>query len=272
MKLRPVVFIVSIISLGLFFACSTQPPSRYRGSLSDAMEKARDDSEDRTVPNEPNYTKSPWETENSTIVVERRQEPIQLSRSQNSSSSRMESSPDDGARLGGYYAVSFLKTGDVVLSQSPGVLLNFSIDNLALEFNAGLQFNLLKPGSDTDLSLKSPHLAANAGVELHYLFFAEQGWINPWLGGGLGGFLWIISFRNAIYADGEKIDSDSIFGLTLWPALGVDFFRSLPVSFTLFFRPTVYIFDEFTSQGFYNDVYGPHIFSNLGASLYFKID
>lgn len=231
----------------LAVSCSTAP-AKYRGSLSDAMDKSRDDHEgDRSVPDLP---RAPEDAP-----------PTQYPASDYSGSIQSIPAgdyafgPSDfwlGFRGGnGYYTsndMEPLADGDIIAGGEVS-------PNVEIDLYAGFKVTRAVAGSALDASITDPLLFLKAGVEGRYSPF--PGWLvmNPYLSAGIGSFYMGWNFRNALVSGADIIASDSITGFMMTVGAGVYLVRLERFRVGMGIHPELHVFGSFTGEGFDNDYF-----------------
>jgi len=247
----------------LSVSCSSTP-THYRGSLSDAMDKSRDDYEgDRTVPDEhsaPAYQQPEaypaYDYYGSAEAVPVFGGP---------------SGPSEfwiGIRGGnGYYAsrdMEPLADGDVLAGGEAS-------PNIELDLYAGFRVNRAVAGSSLDASVKDPLLFLKAGIEGRYSPFADWPVFCPYLSAGMGGFYMGWNFRNALSADYDSITSDSVGGFLMSVGAGVYLVHLDRFRIGIGVRPELYLFGMVTGEGFDNDYFDYFDVITVNGEIAFKL-
>lgn len=244
-----ILAIVGACSLAISCASS---PYRDRGSLGDAMDKARDDHEgSRRVPDRarpPDYDGPRYRGDDDGSYG---------GASGSSGSSDVGSGFSDlsyGIRgstsilsyddCGPDWAADFVVTANATESLSGGVFL-------------GLRSVEPKRGSDLDLSVEGNLYFLRAGVEATYAPIPELRVFCPYFTCGLGGFLMLWEYENAIIAGAERIDSDTLGGVLLFCGVGVYPYRGERLRLSVGLLPEIYFFGSVTNEGFDNDYFSP---------------
>lgn len=250
-------------TLSLFFAgilmilgigCSTSP--QYdRGSLSDAMEKSRDDYPDeREVPSD---EKPWWEQE----------DPEEENRNSGGDSyddeeSNDESNYDPGPSEPLFFGVrggNALTGGPYFDSLFDGeFLLGFEDGNVMGAVFAGLKAVKAKPDSEISESIEEGVLILRAGVEGRYYPLPDLKYFSPYLLGQAGGLYMYWSFKNPLDAGVETIAGDSVGGVILGAGAGVDLLHLENFKLGASCIPEAHLFGAQTQEGFDNDVFGAY--------------
>jgi len=245
-----VFFLAALCIVAVFLSSCSTTPTEYRGSLSDAMDKSKDDHEgDRSVPDgtrEPAYPERQPSGGNSPY-----DEP-----SDTGAYPASTAGPSDfwlGFRGGnGLYrdnSMEPLSDGDVLAGAEASPRLEFDL-------YAGYKAARAVAGSSLDESIKDPLLFLKAGIEGRVSPFPDWLFMSPYLSAGMGGFYMGWNFRNALTAGDETITTDSVTGFLMHVGAGIypvrlDRFR-LGVSIV----PETCLFGPVTNEGFDNDYFG----------------
>jgi hypothetical protein len=239
--------IVLLVFAVLAVSCSTEP-THYRGSLSDAMDKSRDDYEgDRSVPDIPRPTEQKYPGEQQVYGT------TQYPESYPSEGDSYE--PTEfwlGLRGGnGYYDsrdMEPLADGDIMAGGEVS-------SNLEVDLFAGFKVTRAVAGSALDESVKDSQLFLKAGLEGRYS--PLPGWpvFSPYLSAGLGAFFMGWNFRNALSAGDDIITSDSITGLMVSVGAGMYLLRLEHFRVGISVQPEMYLFGLVTAEGFDNDYF-----------------
>jgi hypothetical protein len=238
--------ILGLCLLIFMIGCTTSSP-RNRGSLSDAMEIARDDSnEKREVPDTPD----PWDEQEE-------DQDDQESHVPSETSQNYKTAEDEPLtymiRMGGSTG------GTPYFNDQRGLELVLGMDgqeNLSLAFFAGLHILYTNPSHEVYQSIEKEVLLLNVGGELRYYFFPGLTVFSPYLGARAGGIYMSWSFQNPLTAGADTIYSDAVGGLSLGVTTGIDFLRLDHFRLGAQLNPEIYIFSGETSEGFNNDYFG----------------
>jgi len=231
----------------LIVSCSTTP-SRYRGSLSDAMDKAKDDHEgDRSVPDDrlkPDYPRRD---------APDRRDPVGPADS--APLPLYTEGPSDfwlgfrgGNGLGPDRDIEPLSDGDIFAGGEAS-------PNFEFDLYAGFKAAQAVDGSSLDERIKDPLLFLKAGVEGRYSPFPDWLFMSPYVSAGMGGFYMGWNFRNALTAGSETITSDSVTGLLLNVGAGIYPLRLERFRLGIGIVPEVCLFGPVTGEGFDNDYF-----------------
>lgn len=239
--------LIAILCLTFIFltACTTSSTTN-RGSLSDAMDKSRDDyEEERDVPDE--EIPQIEEDDNYEEDDEQQGEEDSYTPKQNQTPSSFQILIRGGdSFLGGPY---FLGSGN------GEVLVGSSFDHWAVFLSAGINVLRVNKNHQVSDSIKENPFALNAALEGRYYIFKDLKVFSPYLLARLGGFIMFWEFQNPLTSGDETISSDSLSGLILGSGVGIDFYRGDSFNLGAVALPEWYIFGDQTSQGFTNDYF-----------------
>ncbi|QEN04059.1 hypothetical protein EW093_04860 [Thiospirochaeta perfilievii] len=213
------IIFLNVIIILLFNSCVTSS-NHNRGSLSDALNKAKDDSNDRYVEDEPDndwYYEEPNNSNDGWFFNDRNNQ-------------------DVGVRIDSQNPVDpepffiIFREGSSVLNgpyfdQSIGgeLLFGGSEEEYNLFFYVGL--DMLDPDMTNDILEgvnKDSLFMFTGGIELRYYPMNNLKFLSPYILGRLGGALLSFEFKNSLFDGTESIHSDSLGGFTLDAGLGVD--------------------------------------------------
>lgn len=249
------VICLAFMAALLFTACSSDPPVR-RGSLSDAMDKSRDDYRgSREVPSVPAYGTPPGDESGAyrgSIIV------ISPGGSEAPgvvlpAGAELEP-PFFGARGG---RSPIMSGGFISLADGDIVLLAEASDTVEGVLYAGFLAPGLRVGSDLASSLDDSPLFLRAGIELRWTPFPDWQVLSPYLAGQMGGFALLWEYKNPLNADGYTITHDSLGGLHVSCGAGIYILNLESVKLGVSVNPEAYLFGDLTSQGFDNDYFYP---------------
>jgi predicted nucleotidyltransferase len=241
-------FLIALLILFLLASCTTSSPYN-RGSLSDAMEKARDDyPDDREVETE--RDKKPWWHDDSDDE---------------------EIASDDeyaGDTSSGYVSAD---TGPVYLGLRGGnawrsspyfdslfdieMLLGYREDAVEVLLFGGIKAVEAKETSDIAESIDSGVLFLRAGLEARYYPFPQLTFLSPYVLGQVGGLYMYWSFKNPIDAGTETIFGDAVGGMILAAGVGVNLIDTDSFRLGAVCIPETHLFTSETHKGFQNDVF-----------------
>lgn len=275
---------------GLFaavlFASCYSTPSRDRGSLGDAMDAARDDSQDRSVPSKPRFPyddpyddpydkpfvpvwPSPPVSKPNPPVAKPKQPQVPPSEVEPEEPAEPASiDPVDAETAFGIrYGVSPFVSGDADRIDDVSMLFGFAAGDT--ELFALLSAKLLEPASGSDLYLSTADNLTmfSIGGEFRRLPFPDRVFLSPWLGFGAEAFIMGWEFRNPLVAGSDTITSDMLGGFLLYPSLGAYLIRNSHASVSVFVLPAVSFFREVTAEGFNNDVFLPMLSCEAGVEI-----
>ncbi len=247
-----------ILSLIVLASCTTTS-TVDRGSLSDAMEKSRDDyPEEREVPTTPKE-ESPGEGSG---------DRSDGGRSEEESETRTEEDTDETE---GGSAESAGPAGPIYLGGRGGnawhsepyfdslydaeILLGYAEEHVAFLLYGGLKAVEAKKNSEISESIDEGVLFLRAGVEARYYPIPEWQVLSPYVLAQLGGLYMYWSFKNPLDAGAETITSDSVGGLAAGIGAGIDLIHLEGFHLGIACIPEAYLFTSETQKGFENDVF-----------------
>lgn len=245
MKLLDIV--IPLFLLTVLMSCTTS--SDYnRGSLSDAMEKAKDDHiKDREVPSD---KQNEWESK------ERQKENREDIGNQETYEG-LEISQYLIALRGGlnFYSDPYFDS-----NMEGEVLLGGASENGIFRFYLFGGVKLLQAQKDDSiaLSIKEDAFQLNGGVEVRYYPLPRFVIFSPYLIARCGGYFLLWDYKNDLISGGETIGSDIIGGLLLGTGVGIDLIHTKRFSLGAQVIPELYLFGEETSQGFSNDYFNSY--------------
>lgn len=237
----------------------------YRGNLSDAMNKARDDNQgSRNVPSTP-----PKSRDVAPPVNSDRDAPVTGKSKPDSEES--EAIPFNGDTFfgvrGGLSPISSIPYGGDGWGD---ILVGVSGESMDFDVFAGVKALMPADGSSLDLSTRDPLLFFRAGGEMRFVPFSDMEAFAPYFSAGFSAFVMFWQFQNPVYSLGDRIDGDAISGLTLSASAGVYVVRAEHVNVGLFVTPEVSFFNEGTFAGFANNWFAPYGAVSFGAEVFFK--
>ena len=241
-------FLTVLLVLLLLASCTTSSPYN-RGSLSDAMDKARDDyPDDREVETE--RDKKPWwhdEDDDEEIAA------------------------DDDYTGGSSAGQAGAAAGPVYLGVRGGnawrsspyfdslldveLLLGYGEGEAEVLVFGGLKFVEAKEESDIAESIDSGVIFLRAGIEGRYYPFGHLTFLSPYVLGQVGGLYMYWSFKNPIDAGTETIFGDAVGGMILAAGAGVNLIDTDDLRVGLSCIPETHLFTSETHKGFQNDVF-----------------
>jgi hypothetical protein len=240
-------FIVISFLIGalMFLASCMTTSTEDRESLSDAMEKARDDYPDeREVPSEPKD--DPWGSED-----EDRHEQDRDEETDEYIYAASESPMYVGSRGGNalYSNPYFDSLFDAELIFGTGA------DKGELLFFGGIKAVTAREDSDIKESIDDGVLFLRGGVEGRFYPLPEWTVFSPYLLAQAGGLYMYWSFKNPLEAGSETITSDSVGGMFLAAGAGVNLVNTEGFRLGAAWIPEIYLFYSETQEGFTNDVF-----------------
>lgn len=246
---------LAFIAALLLMACSSDPPVR-RGSLSDAMDKSRDDYQgSREVPSAPAYRSPPRDEpgayRGSIIVI-----------SPSGTDAPGQEPPEAFDFPPPYFGVRggrspLMSGGFEGVADGDLILLARGADRVEGGLYAGFMATGLRAGSTLAESVDDSTLFLRAGVELRWAPFPDWPVLSPYLGAQMGGFLFSWEFKNPLPSGGDLISYDSLGGLHLACGAGLYILNLEAVKLGVSINPEAYLFGDLTSQGFDNDYFYP---------------
>jgi len=235
-----------LLALLLLAACTTG--SDYnRGSLSDAMDKSRDDHEgDREVPNE-REPDNWWDDDDEG----RRKE------------SGDDHAPASVAAGSGPDVMYLAGRGGNAWHSSPyfdslfdgELLLGYREEAVEVLLFGGIKAVKAKESSEIYESVDEGVLFLRAGVEGRYSPFPDLPFFSPYLLGQIGGSYMYWSFKNPLDAGSEVIWNDSVGGMILGVGAGVNIVNYAQFRLGVACIPETHLFGAETQEGFQNDVF-----------------
>lgn len=239
----------------LFMACSSDPPVR-RGSLSDAMDKSRDDYQgSREVPSAPAYRSPPRDEpeayRGSVIVIA----PSGSEAPDQEAPPAIDFPPPFFGVRGGRSPL--MSGGFEGVADGDLILLARGPDGFEGALYAGFMATGLRAGSALAESVDDSTLFLRAGVELRWAPFPDWLVLSPYIAGQMGGFWFSWEFKNPLPSGDDLISYDSLGGLHLACGAGLYILNLESVKLGVSVNPEAYLFGDLTSQGFDNDYFYP---------------
>lgn len=254
---RALPVIVGAFALFALVSCASSP-DRYRGSLSDAMDKARDDNEgSRSVPDYPVRGDYPQDEPEGPSVED--------------SSVPLIAPGEDGGLVFGLRGASVSQSSEAWDASFDGdICAGVGGDEGEFLFYAGVHVADPLPGSGADESIDGSVGFLRAGGELRWFPFPERTYLSPHLDVGMAGFTMGWTFKNPLIAGNETIESDNLGGAILSVGAGVYLarFEHLELGFRVV--PEVYLYGDTTSEGFLNDFFAPYGVVKLSWEAYLR--
>ncbi|MBN2628756.1 MAG: hypothetical protein JXA95_18985 [Spirochaetales bacterium] len=245
-----IIYIALTLLVFLALTACTTSSSHNRGSLSGAMDKARDDYEgEREVPDE----EDPW--------WENDEEDSRWG----DNSDRDDSYGEDytAAPIGDVPATFLIRTGSTLGSgpyfssqERYELLLGWEENNMALDFFGGLVLLDTNTAHLVSESITDGAFILEAGAEFRYYPWESLQFFSPYAGGRFGGLFMMWTFRNALTSGDDTITSDAVGGAVMGAVAGVDIIRTESLRLGVQINPEAYLFSAETSEGFDNDVFG----------------
>ncbi|MDC7219643.1 MAG: hypothetical protein PQJ59_06865 [Spirochaetales bacterium] len=238
--------IISFLTALLLITGCTTSSSHNRGSLSDAMDKARDDHEgSREVDDDPD----PWWESDNNEKNRPREEP--------DTGEYVSSEPYEGEI---FFTLRYAGSldGTPYFDRQNGMELALGLsDDTPVDVYPFVGIHGLGTDKSHDLyqSIGSGALLLNAGVDVRYYIFNNQTFFSPYLGGRIGAIYMTWSYENPLTDGYDTIASDALGGLSLGAIAGVDLIQTDFMRLGAFIMPTAYLFGGETTQGFENDYF-----------------
>lgn len=259
---------VALLSLAAMYTSCVSTPERSRGSLSDAMDTARDDNgADRSVPDN-DRSSPPGSVPNPNERLPERPSANSPDGNDNGSSDLTSSTSTEPLRLwlGLRGANATAPDHEIKTLGDFDVFIRGEVTpKVDVTFYVGMKVANPVSGSDLDASVKNGLLFFKAGIEGQYMPFPGWKILSPYVFAGVGGYFMFWSFQNSLTAGGEIITGDSIGGMLLTVGAGI-----YPVNLDRFrigvnVIPETYLFGSVTQEGFDNDYFS--IFNTLKISV-----
>jgi hypothetical protein len=259
-----------MIILCLFCLSSCMTESNYRrGSLSDAMDKSKDDyPEEREVPSE--RKEKPWRADDDDSEYDSEYE-------DESESEETSASASGGGGTGPAYLAG--RGGNAHYSEpyfdslyDGELLLGFGVDHTEILLYGGIKAVTAQADSALKESIEDGVLFLRGGIEGRYYPFPELQVFCPYVLAQAGGMYMYWSFKNPIAAGSETITNDSVAGLTLGTGAGMDLIHTKLFRLGGAFIPELYLFYSETQEGFENDVFDAYVVVRWAFELGFFIN
>jgi len=230
-----------LLVLGSCMTTSTED----RGSLSDAMEKARDDYPDeREVPSEPKD--DPWDREDDDRRARDRDEKPD-ERIYVAADSPMYVGSRGGNALYSYPYFDSLFDAEILFGTGE--------DKVELLFFGGIKAVTARDDSAIKESIDEGVIFLRGGAEGRFYPLPEWSVCSPYLLAQAGGLYMYWSFKNPLKAGSETITSDSVGGMFLAAGAGVNLIDTERFRLGASWIPEIYLFYSETQEGFTNDVF-----------------
>ncbi|WP_143305719.1 hypothetical protein [Marispirochaeta aestuarii] len=225
----------------LVTACTTSSPYN-RGSLSDAMEKAKDDyPEEREVPSQ--RDRRPWwedEEDDQSVADE---------------AAYLASNSSGRVYLGARGGNSWKSSPYFDSLMDAELLLSFRDAHAEAGVFGGFKSVTAKEGSSIEESVDGGVIFLRAGIEGRYYPFPDLEFFSPYLLGQAGGIYMYWSFKNPLKAGADTITSDSVGGMMLGVGIGVNVIDTDFLRIGAACIPETHLFHSETQEGFQNDVF-----------------
>jgi len=228
----------------LLSGCMTSSPYD-RGSLSDAMDKSKDDADNRRVPNKRDKP-APWEQDDDyNEDISAADEAVYYGSGEDFGSVYL------GLRSGNAW-VSTPYFDSLIDMEA---LLGFRETNVEGIIFGGIKAVTAKESSAVYDSVDEGVVFLRAGLELRYYPFPDLHFMSPFVLAQAGGIYMYWSFKNPLQAGPETIYGDSIGGMMLGTGIGVNLIDTAVFRLGASVMPETHLFYGETQQGFQNDVF-----------------
>ncbi len=248
-----------LFSIVLIASSCMTSSGRNRGSLSDAMDKSRDDyEEERDVPDNPD----PWWE---------REEEEERQRSNSPQTSNFGS--------GGFSSLMVLVRGGYEFAGDPFFDTGYDGEILVgdrvgrrgeVYLYAGFNNLETNPSHSVSESIKGDVLNLGVGVEGRFYPLSGMSYFSPYILGRMGGFIMFWEFKNALDAGGYEIDSDMLGGMMIGVGAGIDLIRTDSFKLGIAIIPELSLYGEETGQGFTNDYFDSQGITRITAEAGFS--
>ncbi len=248
----------------IYVSCTTGSP-RNRGSLSDAMDKSRDDYEDeRTVPDEQDewYYDAPEE------------EPEYEDSEEGAPDYYYSSYPTEAQD------VFILLRGGASLVSDPyfdnpldgEVLIGSSSEgNFGFFLFAGFKALTVQKDDDIYESIENKPFILHCGLETRFYPLKDWTLFSPYLTGRVSAFVLAWSYKNALIAGDDTIYTDFLSGFGFDAGAGVDLIQTEQFRAGVLLLPQGFLFGVETAEGFNNDVFDAYGTVRWSAEAGFRI-
>ena len=238
-----------LILLAIILVSSCTTTSHYnRGSLSDAMDKAKKDNpEDRKVPN--HRERDPWPGDDD-------DRPYNDDHSSDDTAVASSGGGLSGPMyLGGRGGNAWFSSPYFDSLFDAEVLLGYRENRVEGLLFGGIKAVTAKEGSSLAESIDGGVVFLKAGIEGRYYPFPKQEFFSPYLLGQIGGLYMYWSFKNPLYAGADTITGDSVGGLILATGAGVNLIDTGSFRLGAACIPETHLFYSETHEGFQNDLF-----------------
>lgn len=241
------------VALATMFLGSCATSSPYdRGSLSDAMEKSRDDYPDeREVPDERDDDAEWWDDDSRDDGRRKQKDAPSSSDTEPARMAMSELHRYAGVRGGAAFASG--PYFDHLFDAE--IFLAFPEGPAEIQIFGALSGADVKPDSSVADSIEDTVVLLRAGAELRYMPIDTGGFFRPYLAARLGGLYMSWSFQNPLEAGSDTIFSDSVGGIFLGAGLGINLVDLDRFRLGAAVVPEVNLFGSETGEGFDNDVF-----------------
>jgi len=221
MKKLSLTAMIFLLALAAVLPVSCLTSSHDRGSLSDAMDKSRDDHEgDREVPDhqripgpdfEPGWD-DPYPGDNDPPVYT---DPDDLP----PETSQTREPPTFWLSIRG--GSEILADNDLADAINADILAGFSGRIFEAYLYAGMKIATPVNGSDLEASVEETVLYLKGGAEFRFRIFPEMTLFSPYITLGFGGFIMLWEFENALTSGSDTIKTDWLEGCQFSVGLGL---------------------------------------------------
>lgn len=250
-------------------AC-TSTPTRDRGSLSDAMDRARDDyPEEREVPSEPRDDDM-WDQDNRDRDNDRDPSGDKWEHDRDteyvyySGPAAMYLGLRGGNALYSYPYFDSLFDSEILFGTGP--------NETELLFFGGIKAVTAREDSEIKESIDEGVIFLRGGVEGRFYPFPDWQVFSPYLLAQAGGLYMYWSFKNPLEAGSETITSDSVGGMILAAGAGINLINTEKFRLGGAWIPEVHFFYSETQEGFENDVFDAYSTIRWAVELGLTID
>ncbi|MBF0225708.1 MAG: hypothetical protein HQK76_09665 [Desulfobacterales bacterium] len=245
--------ILLILAFIFFYGCfGTQ--HKYRGKLSDAMDKSSDTYEgERKISSAENSNGI-----NSEVNSQEKQNETNLFTA--SESKELEHDTDDNFFVGFSGGSGILKGEDFLnINYFNASFGTYYDDYKRFELFAGMAWAPIKETSELNNSIENGVIMFNAGLAFKIFTTPRHTFLGQYFILGADYTLMFWTYKNDIKVDNDYISADNIEGIELFTGIGINFLQ------TNFFQiggeilPSVIFWLPLTNEGFENDVFNPFL-------------
>jgi len=275
-----------LLLIAFFSNCASSSHHHRRGKLSDAMEKASDESEDREVDTEPDPDPDYYYEEDDDEYIYQSFSDDTLNQQQSSDmhpeimDTDLESSPAWISIKGG---TGFIKGKDFFgfnhFNLAAGT---FPIPQHRVEFNAGFAWAPLQQTSTLKKSLDGGVTLLNLGLNYKWFTTPEHTFLGQYFSFGFKYNYMIWSYKNPILADyyddwgnyegTEEITGDGLSGFEFYSGIGFHVMQVKGFQIGTEVSPGVIFWVWETTEGFENDVFSTFWYVKFKVLINFRIN